>query len=270
MPARVAVTALRAQAFRVPTDFPEADGTFAWDTTTLVLVKLEAGGQTGMGYTYSDASIVKLIHDTLASCVMHADAWDIGACWRRMQQQVRNLGRSGLAATAISAIDCALWDLKARVLGVPLAQLLGARRTHVPIYGSGGFTTYDDKQLSGQLSRWVGEDGCHWVKIKVGTHPQKDPRRVEVARAAIGDAGLFVDANGALDVKSALRYAQRFADQGVEWFEEPVSSDDRPGLAAVRKRTRRCRRTARRHCICMWQAQFRACVVRNGFTTTCA
>jgi L-alanine-DL-glutamate epimerase-like enolase superfamily enzyme len=227
---------MRAQAFRIPTDFPEADGTFAWEATTLVLVELDAGGQTGMGYTYSDASIVKLIHDTLAGCVLHAEAWDIGARWRRMQQQVRNLGRSGLAATAISAIDCALWDLKAKLLGVPLAQLLGARRTSVPIYGSGGFTTYDDKQLSKQLSHWVDEDGCRWVKIKVGTHPQKDPGRVEVARAAIGGAGLFVDANGALDVKSALHYAQQFAEQGVEWFEEPVSSDDRPGLAALRKR----------------------------------
>jgi L-alanine-DL-glutamate epimerase-like enolase superfamily enzyme len=235
-PARVPVTALRVQAFRIPTDFPEADGTFAWDATTLVLVELGAGGQTGTGYTYSDASIVKLIHDTLGACVLDANAWDTGALWIRMQRQVRNLGRAGLAATAISAVDCALWDLKAKLLGVPLVQLLGARRTHVPIYGSGGFTTYDDKQLSEQLARWVGEDGCRWVKIKVGTHPEKDPARVETARLAIGDAGLFVDANGALSVKSALHYAQQFAAQGVEWFEEPVSSDDRAGLAALRER----------------------------------
>nr|WP_228982431.1 enolase C-terminal domain-like protein [Paraburkholderia gardini] len=230
------ITALRAQAFRIPTDLPEADGTFAWDATTLVLVEIEAGGQTGTGYTYSDASIVKLIHDTLGACVLDADVWHIGALWLHMQQQVRNLGRAGLAATAISAVDCALWDLKARLLGVPLVQLLGARRASVPIYGSGGFTTYDDKQMRDQLTRWVREDGCRWVKIKVGTQPDKDPQRVAVARAAIGDAGLFVDANGALSVKAALHLAQQFAAQGVEWFEEPVSSDDLPGLAALRER----------------------------------
>ncbi|WP_407672564.1 enolase C-terminal domain-like protein [Paraburkholderia gardini] len=235
-PGRVPITALRAQAFRIPTDLPEADGTFAWDATTLVLVEIEAGGQTGTGYTYSDASIVKLIHDTLGACVLDADVWHIGALWLHMQQQVRNLGRAGLAATAISAVDCALWDLKARLLGVPLVQLLGARRASVPIYGSGGFTTYDDKQMRDQLTRWVREDGCRWVKIKVGTQPDKDPQRVAVARAAIGDAGLFVDANGALSVKAALHLAQQFAAQGVEWFEEPVSSDDLPGLAALRER----------------------------------
>ncbi|MGA7782962.1 MAG: enolase C-terminal domain-like protein [Paraburkholderia sp.] len=233
---QVPLTALRARAFRIPTDFPEADGTFSWDATTLVTVEADGGGQTGLGYTYSDASIVKLIHGALSECVMQRDVWDIGALWLRMQQQVRNLGRSGLAATAISAIDCALWDLKAKLLGVPLVRLLGARRAAVPIYGSGGFTTYDDTQLRTQLGGWVHNDGCRWVKLKVGTHPDQDPARVAAARAAIGNAGLFVDANGALSVKSALHYAQRFADQQVEWFEEPVSSDDLPGLAALRQR----------------------------------
>ena len=230
------VVALRAHAYRIPTDLPEADGTFAWDATTLVIVEVDAGGQSGLGYTYSDASIVGLILDTLSACVLQRDAADIGAIWLRMQQQVRNLGRAGLAATAISAIDCALWDLKAKLLGVPLVQLLGARREVVPVYGSGGFTTYDDAQLSEQLARWVNDDGCAWVKIKIGSEPDKDPSRVATARAAIGNTGLFVDANGALTVQSALHYAQRFAEERVEWFEEPVSSDDRPGLAALTQR----------------------------------
>ncbi|ABE37145.1 mandelate racemase/muconate lactonizing enzyme-like protein [Paraburkholderia xenovorans LB400] len=232
----VRVTALRAQAFHIPTDLPEADGTFAWNATTLVLVEVEAGGQTGIGYTYSDASIVRLIHHTLAACVIDADAWQVGALWLRMQRQVRNPGRAGLAATAISAVDCALWDLKAKLLGVPLVTLLGAQRANVPIYGSGGFTTYTDEQLREQLVRWVAQDGCRWVKMKIGTHPQEDPQRVAAARAAIGDAGLFVDANGAFSVKEALHYARAFAEQGVEWFEEPVSSDDLRGLALLRER----------------------------------
>lgn len=232
----VRVTALHAQAYRIPTDLPEADGTFAWDATTLVVVHVEAGGKTGMGYTYSDASIVGLIVDMLGACVLQQNACDIGALWLRMQQQVRNLGRSGLAATAISAIDCALWDLKAKLLDVPLVRLLGARRDCVPIYGSGGFTTYSETQLREQLAGWVNDDGCRWVKIKIGSEPEADPARVRSARSAIGEAGLFVDANGALSIKSALHYAWCFAEQRVEWFEEPVSSDDRPGLAALRQR----------------------------------
>lgn len=230
------VAAIRANAWRIPTDAPEADGTFAWDATTLVTVEVDAGGKTGIGYTYSDACIVALIRGTLSQSVLQQDAWHVEALWSRMQRQVRNLGRAGLAATAISALDCALWDLKAKLLDVPLVQLLGARRDSVPIYGSGGFTTYDDAQMREQLARWVHEDGCRWVKIKIGSEPEKDPARVQCARDAIGAAGLFVDANGAFAMKPALHYAQRFAEQQVEWFEEPVSSDDLRGLHELRER----------------------------------
>lgn len=227
--------AVRAHAYRIPTDAPEADGTFAWNATTLVIAEIDAGGHTGLGYTYTDASVVEFIRDTLSSCLLNHDAWDIRASWQRMQRQVRNLGRSGMAATAISAVDCALWDLKAKLLGVPLVTLLGAAREAVPLYGSGGFTTYSDKQMQAQLSGWVERDGCRWVKIKIGSEPQKDVARVKIARDAIGDAGLFVDANGAFTPKESLRYAQRFAEHEVEWFEEPVSSDDPDGLRFVRE-----------------------------------
>jgi L-alanine-DL-glutamate epimerase-like enolase superfamily enzyme len=233
--AQAPVNRLRARAYRIPTDAPEADGTFAWKATTLVVVEMDAAGQTGIGYTYSDKSVVTLIHDTLGECVLHGDVWDIRAVWQRMQRQVRNLGRSGLAATAISAMDCALWDLKAKLLGVPLVRLLGAARESVPLYGSGGFTTYSDKQMREQLAGWVERDGCRWVKIKIGSEPENDPARVEAARAAIGDAGLFVDANGAFTPQPALHWAQHFAERGVEWFEEPVSSDDTAGLRFVRE-----------------------------------
>jgi L-alanine-DL-glutamate epimerase-like enolase superfamily enzyme len=151
-----------------------------------------------------------------------------------MQKQVRNIGRAGVAATAVSALDCALWDLKAKLLGLPLVRLLGAVRERVPIYGSGGFTTYTDARLRDQLSAWIAEDGCRWVKMKIGTNPKRDPNRVCAAREAIGDAGLFVDANGALTQKEALHYADVFAHYNVQWFEEPVSSDDLGALSALR------------------------------------
>ncbi|WGS55246.1 mandelate racemase (plasmid) [Paraburkholderia sp. D15] len=235
------VTALCASAYRIPTDAPEADGTLAWDATTLVLVEVIAGGATGIGYTYSDASNVALIQHTLAACVLGHDVFEIRAHWQRMQRQVRNLGRSGLAATAVSAIDCALWDLKARLLDMPLVALLGAARECVPLYGSGGFTSYTDARLQEQLASWIERDGCRWVKMKVGSEPLRDPQRVEAARKAIGeDAGLFVDANGALSAREAIKCAHRFAEQNVQWFEEPVSSDDTNGLAFVREHAPPC------------------------------
>ena len=229
------VEAIRARAYTIPTDRPEADGTYAWTSTTLVIAEVTAAGKTGIGYTYNDATTAHFMEATLAPTLIDGDAWDTDALWMRMQQRVRNIGRSGIAASAISALDCALWDVKARLLDMPLARLLGAARNRVPLYGSGGFTTYTDDEIRDQLAGWVHEDGCRWVKIKIGTEPSRDPHRVAVAREAIGDdAGLFVDANGALDRKQALLYAQRFAEYGVEWFEEPVSSDDIAGLASLR------------------------------------
>ena len=229
------IAAVRARAYTIPTDAPEADGTFEWRATTLVVVEIDAGGCTGLGYTYTDACAAALIHDTLAAELLHCDAACVRALTRKLWRRVRNIGRAGVAATAISAVDCALWDLQARLAGLPLVRLLGGpARESVPVYGSGGFTSYRDAQLSEQFERWVSENGCRAVKMKVGSDPARDPDRVACARTAIGDAALFVDANGALSVKSALQCADRFAQCGVTWFEEPVSSDDLAGLRAVR------------------------------------
>jgi len=226
---------VRAQAFTIPTDFPEADGTASWTSTTIIVVHAEAGGQQGVGYTYADASMVALIDQMLAEVAKGGDAMDPPAVWRKMQIAVRNLGRDGLAATAISAVDVALWDLKAVLLDRPLASVLGRYRDSIPIYGSGGFTTYDDRQLADQLSRWVEHEECRWVKMKIGSDPARDPARVAVTKNAIGPAGLFVDANGAYSPKKAIHLAGIFAEkQNVQWFEEPVSSDDLEGLRRVR------------------------------------
>ena len=229
------ITRAHAAAFRVPTDGPEADGTFAWDSTVIVVVTVEAGGVAGLGYTYAAAEAASLINATLAPGLAGVDAWDIPSAYQRMRRQVRNMGAPGIAATAISAVDVALWDLKARLLDLPLTRLLGMRRPAVPVYGSGGFTNYDNARLRDQLSCWI-EQGCRWVKIKVGSEPDRDPGRIEAARNAIGDAGLFIDANGALSRRQALNMAERSVEAGVRWFEEPVSSDDLAGLRWLRDR----------------------------------
>src|SRR5579872_6055397 len=133
---RVRIERVRASAYTIPTDKPEADGTLYWNSTTLVVVEAAGGGQTGLGYTYSSDSVATLINGPLAEQAKQYDALDPPAAWRAMQRAMRNLGRDGLAATAISAVDTALWDLKAKLLDLPLARLFGRFRDEVPIYGS--------------------------------------------------------------------------------------------------------------------------------------
>ena len=236
-PSEIPLSQVHAAAYRIPTDAPEADGTFAWDATTLVVVHLTAGNRTGLGYTYADASIVAVIETLANKQLKGRDAFDVPTARLALQRAVRNFGRSGLAACAISALDAALWDLKARLLGLPLASLLGRCRDAVPIYGSGGFTTYSDEALRAQLAGWVERDGCRFAKMKIGSEPERDPARARAAKQAIGAAELFVDANGAFSAKQALTFVAASRDTDIRWFEEPVTSDDPPGLRLVRERT---------------------------------
>lgn len=232
----VPIEQITARAYSIPTEQPESDGTATWDQTTIVVAEASGGGVCGIGYTYGDQAITSVINQTLSEIVVGADAMAPSASWVRMGETVRNAGRPGIAAMAISAVDTALWDLKARLLEVPLVVLLGAVRSSVPIYGSGGFTSLSQQALADQLSGWVA-DGIPRVKMKVGRDPANDLERVRVAREAIGpDCELFVDANGAYERKQALSFAERFAEFGVSWFEEPVSSDDLEGLRLLRDR----------------------------------
>jgi L-alanine-DL-glutamate epimerase-like enolase superfamily enzyme len=231
----VRVDNVAVSVYRVPTDVEEeSDGTYAWSATTLVLVEVRGGGVTGIGYTYADESTARLIRSMLASVACGMNVMATGAIWTALVGAVRNLGRPGIASMAISAIDIAMWDLKARLLNVPLLTLLGAVRAEVPVYGSGGFTSYTDEQLREQLSHWV-ESGISRVKMKIGRDAAADIRRVAVARHAIGDdTELFVDANGAYRRKQALSQAERFAEWHVSWFEEPVYHRDLDGLRFCR------------------------------------
>lgn len=227
---------ISVSAFTVPTSTPEGDGTLQWDQTTMVLVEAEAGGHRGLGYTYAHAAAGVVIRDTLAPLVIGRDALDGSACWAAMVRAVRNFGRAGLCSEAISAVDCALWDLKAQILGLPLVKLLGQVREAVPLYFSGGFTTYSIPQLQEQFSQRARQ-GFRRLKMKVGAAPEDDLARVRAVRQAIGPAPeLFIDANGAYTRKQALRFAEQVALLGVTWFEEPVSSDDLPGLRLLRQR----------------------------------
>lgn len=232
----IPIEKLEVAAYTVPTDYPEADGTLSWDSTTLVLVKIQGGDNQGLGYTYGHQAAASLIHDKLAGLVEGRDAMGIAGVWQAMIKALRNQGRPGISSMAVAAVDAALWDLKARFLELPLAALLGAVREAAPVYGSGGFTTYPPERLQEQLGYWASE-GIEAVKIKVGSHPKEDLARVRMAREAIGpEVELFVDGNGAYSRKQALKWAEQFNQYGVSWFEEPVSSDDLEGLRLIRDR----------------------------------
>ncbi|PYJ30949.1 MAG: mandelate racemase [Verrucomicrobia bacterium] len=235
---KIPIESLRVSAYTIPTETPEADGTYEWDSTTIVLVEMTAGGKEGLGYTYADSATAKLIDDKLKEVVVGSDAMSVQAAWSLMLHSIRNLGRPGICAMAISAVDTALWDLKARLLDLPLVRLLGQVRDALPIYGSGGFTNYSNEELQNQLRGWV-EQGIPRVKMKIGRDGNADSKRVAVARRAIGDdADLFVDANGAYSRKQALARTRAFQEFNVSWFEEPVSSDDLEGLRFIRDRAR--------------------------------
>lgn len=227
---------LQVAAYTIPTDFPESDGTLEWDSTTLVLVEAGAGEKTGIGFTYADTATARLIQDRLAALVVGRNAMAVTESWNAMVAAIRNLGRPGICSMAIAAVDTALWDLKAKLLDVPLVTLLGAVHEAMAVYGSGGFTSYPVAKLKGQLGGWKAS-GISRVKMKVGRSPEEDVERVRAARAVIGqDAELFVDANGAYSRKQALAKAYAFAESKVTWFEEPVSSDDLVGLRLLRDR----------------------------------
>ena len=232
------VERIEVLAYKIPTDGPdgkESDGTLQWDSTTCVVVLASAAGHTGVGYTYGDVATAHLIDSKLAPLALGADAAAPAALWRSMFAHIRNAGRPGAGAMAVAAVDIAVWDLRARLIGRPLFQTLPAFHDQVPVYGSGGFTNYPVNRLADQLAGWV-DQGIPRVKLKTSRHPDEDPARLAAVRKAIGDDPvLFTDANGAYTRKEALYWAWRFREEfGVAWLEEPVSSEDLTGLRLLR------------------------------------
>ena len=225
---------LETSCFTIPTDAPESDGTLAWSATTVVVVEAVGGGRRGLGWTYAPEAAAHVVQSVLAPLVAERPLDELGRTWLDLGAALRNAGRPGLAFSALSAVDLALWDLRARLLDVPLSTLVPAAHDRVPVYGSGGFCSYDDERLAEQLGGWVAQ-GIGRVKMKLGREPASDPHRLDVARGAIGNAELMVDANGAFGAKEAIVWAARYAAEwGVRWFEEPVSSADGAGMRRVR------------------------------------
>jgi L-alanine-DL-glutamate epimerase-like enolase superfamily enzyme len=233
------ITELRTRSLRIPLPHPETDGTLAWNATTVVTVEALADNRVGLGWTYGPAAVAAVVDEVLSPIVRDVPATDVGLAYLRMRQASRNAPTPGLASLAISAVDVALWDLKAKLLEAPLADLLGRVRSSVLLYGSGGFTSMTDSQLVEQLTGWVVDDGMTAVKIKIGEdrggNIERDAHRIALARRTIGSTVvLMVDANGGYETKQAVALARDVERHGVTWFEEPVSSDRLTDLALLR------------------------------------
>ncbi len=231
----ILITALKVSAYKIRTDSPEADGTIEWTSTTMVLVEITAADKTGIGYTYSHEAAAIVIDKTLKEIIIGKDVMDIPSLSFAMIRAIRNNGDCGIAMMAVSAVDNALWDLKAKILNLPLCSLLGKVKDGMLVYGSGGFTSYSNAQTQKQFQSWAKESITHF-KMKIGSDPGKDVERIKAARKSIGnDAELFVDANGAYTVKQSLEKAKDFNEYNVSWYEEPVTSANLKGLRFIRE-----------------------------------
>jgi L-alanine-DL-glutamate epimerase-like enolase superfamily enzyme len=231
----IPIKSIEVSAYKIPTDSLEADGTLQWEATTLVLVEVVASNKCGIGYTYSDESAAFLINRKLKDLILHANALDIQSITSLLTKQIRNSGTCGIAMMAVSAIDNALWDLKAKLLDIPVCKLIGQEKDAMLIYGSGGFTSYNKKQLQQQFANWA-KLGIRYMKMKVGTQPEKDVERVKEAREVLDDAiQLMIDSNGAYTAKQALQIVNEAIPYNITWFEEPVSSDNLEGLNFIRE-----------------------------------
>ncbi len=205
-----------------------------------VHIKTDEGVE-GLGTGTGGPAVRAVIERNLKDLLVGEDPFAIERLWEAMFWRVRGFGRKGVAFGAISCIDVALWDLKAKALGVPLYRLLGTYRDSVPIYGSGGWTHFNERDLIEEQSSYV-ERGIPRIKMKVGKDfgrsEREDVQRLAAVRKAVGDdVEIYIDANNGYYAKQAITMARRFEEFNVGWFEEPVLADDIEGLAAVAKAT---------------------------------
>jgi L-alanine-DL-glutamate epimerase-like enolase superfamily enzyme len=209
----------------------------------IVRVRTDSGLE-GIGITYNEVggeATQDVIELNMAPRLLGRDPFETEIIYADFVQYMRGVGRKGLTFCALSAIDIALWDLKGKIFDVPLYRLLGGNRTRVPVYASGGWTTYSDEELVAEAMRMV-KQGYDKIKLKVGVdggmNPQRDVARIAKVRDAIGPkTTLILDANNCWTAATAARFANRIKDYDILFLEEPVFADDIPGLAQFKRST---------------------------------
>jgi D-galactarolactone cycloisomerase len=200
-------------------------------------------GNSGWGEAFGPARLTGPVVEYYKPLLVGADALATEAIWEALYNRLRDHGQKGLAIEALSAVDIALWDLKARHLGLPVHRLIGGPlRTRVEAYATGFYR----KRTSGsnnadpmtylieEAHRRVAE-GFSAIKLKLGFGLDEDVRLCEAVRRAIGDGtGIMVDANHAYDATAAIRLGRRIEALDIAWFEEPVPPEDLAGYRAVK------------------------------------
>ncbi len=226
-----------AAILRLETD----DGLIGWG---------EAKNAAGSAGDYG--TLVHLLNTEFGPRVVGRDPADVTWIWEDLYngsraQKARDAGhampelaRRGMTIAAISAIDIALWDILGKTDGKPVWQLLGGRKAdRLRAYASGGWA--DSDTIGAQLQSYIDKGGFDGVKMRVGAMdgtPHRSAERVKAARAALGpEVDLMVDAHGTFTVADAKRFAHLVRDCDLAWFEEPVTGDDKPGMAEVRAAT---------------------------------
>ena len=222
-----------------------SDSTRKVETIGFVVVDIATDeGLHGLGVTYNEVggeAVKEMIDKALAPKLLGRDPLATETLYEETFHYMRGVGRKGLAFCAYSPIDLALWDIKGKLLGLPLYRLLGGSRREVPIYGSGGWVSYSKDELVEEARGMVAQGYKH-IKVKVGVNGGKDlredVRRIAAVREAVGPAiGIMLDANNAFTSATAVQLANRLREYDILFFEEPVLADDLPGLARFRQGT---------------------------------
>jgi L-alanine-DL-glutamate epimerase-like enolase superfamily enzyme len=222
-----------------------ADATRKVETIGYTIVRITTDqGLEGFGVTYHEVggeATKELILRNIKHILVGRNPLETETLWQELVCYLRGVGRKGLMFCALSAVDIALWDLKGKILGLPLYRLLGGSKTKIPVYASGGWTSYSDEQLIEETKKMTAQ-GYTMIKFKVGVEGGKnlnrDILRVEKVRDVVGpDIGIMLDANNCWDAATGVMFANKVKHCDIMFLEEPVMADDIPGLIRFKKGT---------------------------------
>ncbi|KFL25833.1 mandelate racemase [Devosia sp. 17-2-E-8] len=211
----------------------DAIQSFVSQETPIVRIT-DADGAVGVGYSYTigtgGMSVMKLLELTLAPAIIGRDAYDIEKIWRDLLFLTHATTVGAITAIAMAAIDTALWDLKAKKLGLPLHILAGGAQKAIPLYTTeGGWLHLEQSALVEDALR-AKADGFAGAKLKVGRPIHEDVKRISAVREAVGPGfEIFTDANQAFAVDEAIRRARAYEPLDIGWLEEPLPADDIEG-----------------------------------------
>jgi len=213
----------------------------ALDVLDVVVVRvMDSDGAVGEGWTNviggGGASVASFLHTELVPLVLRTDPAHVRGLWQRMFMHSLSRGRKGVPMYALSAVDIAVWDLRARTANQPMHAHLGSVVTEVPVYGDGCWISFSHEELRSAAEAYSARD--FWgVKLKVGADLDDAVRRVEIVRDVVGPSGrVMVDANQRYDLLTTRRFASAIADLDVTWLEEPIIADSIHDYARLRGR----------------------------------